>query len=529
MALDFKFPDVGEGIHEGRLVEWLVAEGDPVTVDQPFVKVETDKAVVDLPAPVAGTMLKHHFPAGEIIRVGQVLASFGGSSELRVESSEPGQEAVQSSKYKVQSGELGALQPETRDSKLETPKAAGSPQPLATNPSSEFGVRSPESGQKAVPGSKFQVPGGEPGAHKLESPAPQLETRNSKPETAAPAARPPATPHTRALARKLGVDLAQVSATGPRGRITDEDVEKAAVSFQPSAVSRSSEFGVRSSETGQKPVPSSKFQVPSGEPGAPQPETRNSKLETPLRPIPSYASSSDEAEAVERVPISYLRKRIAEHMTASKTTSAHVTHVDEADVTELFAMYKQAKEEVRSAYGLNLTILPFFMKAIVAALREHPLFNASYDADKGELLMKKFYHIGIAVDTPEGLIVPVVKHVEHKNMLTLASELQTLGDKARSRALSLDELKGATITITNIGPIGGLFATPIINQPNLAIIALGVVKDRPVVHEGAIAIRKMIYFSVSFDHRIIDGAAAARFVNALVGIVSRPGLLMAGV
>jgi len=461
MALDFKFPDVGEGIHEGRLVEWLVAEGDPVAVDQPFVKVETDKAVVDLPAPVAGTLLKHHFPAGEIIHVGQVLATFGGSSESRVQSSEKEQ------------------QPETRSSKLETPAAAGS-SPAASS----------------------------------------LSTLNSQLSTAS--SRPQATPHTRALARKLGVDLARVTATGPRGRITDEDVRAA-------AGGGSSELRVQSSETGQGAVQSSKFKVQSGESGAPQPETRNSKLETPQRPIPSYEFSSDEAGAVERVPVTYLRKRIAEHMTASKATSAHVTHVDEADVTELFAMYKQAKEDIKSVYGLNLTILPFFMKALVAAVREHPLFNASYDAEKGELLMKKFYHVGIAVDTPEGLIVPVVKHVDRKSMLTLASELQALGDKARSRSLSLDELKGATITITNIGPIGGLFATPIINQPNLAIIALGTVKDRPVVHEGAIAIRKMIYFSVSFDHRIIDGAAAARFVNTLVRIVSKPGLLMAEV
>lgn len=431
MALEFKFPDVGEGIHEGRIVEWLVAEGGTVKVDRPFVKVETDKAVVDLPAPIAGVVLKRHFAVGDVIHVGQVLATFGTAGE--------------------------------------TPAVSDQHPALST-----------QTGQNA-----------------------KLETRNAKFETAPAPARPPATPHTRALARKLGVDLARVTGTGPRGRITDKDVNQATVGG-----------GSRPSAIASQPV------------AAGSPPAAIGKLQAPP-PLSTLNSELSVSESVERVPITYLRKRIAEHMTASKAISAHVTHVDEADVTELYALYRQAKEEVQKTYDLHLTILPFFMKALVAALRKHPLINASYDAEKGELLYKKFYHIGIAVDTPEGLIVPVVKHVEHKNMLALASDLLTLGTKARERTLSLDELKGATITITNIGPIGGLFATPIINQPNLAILALGAVKDRPAVHEGAVALRKMIYFSLSFDHRIIDGAEAARFVVTLGRIVSNPGLLLA--
>ena len=438
MAFEFKFPDVGEGIHEGRIVEWMVAEGDTVAVDQPFVKVETDKAVVELPAPVAGTVLKLHFEKDAVIRVGQVMVTFGAAGE----------------------------QPSSRTSH-EIPRS------------------DPTNVQRAA---RDDAP--------ASAPRSALSTLNSQLSTVP--SRPLATPHTRALARKLGVDLAGVRGTGPRGRITDEDAQRAASPATP--VKR---------------------------------ETSDVKREITAS-VSHFASrispgSSATDEPVERVPVSYLRKRIAEHMTASKTISAHVTHVDEADVTELHALYRQAKGDVKDAYGLNLTILPFFMKALVETLREHPLFNASYDEEKGELIYKKFCNIGIAMDTPEGLIVPVVKNVEQKNMLTLATELQALGEKARSRTLSLEELKGATITITNIGPIGGLFATPIINQPNLAIVALGAIQDRPVAHEGAVVIRKMIYLSVSFDHRVIDGAEAARFVNALVRIVSKPGLLMAGV
>jgi pyruvate dehydrogenase E2 component (dihydrolipoamide acetyltransferase) len=215
-------------------------------------------------------------------------------------------------------------------------------------------------------------------------------------------------------------------------------------------------------------------------------------------------------------------------MVASQRTSAQVTHVDETDVTELFALYRQAKEEYREKHGFNLTVLPFFMKALVAALAEHPLFNASYDEAAGEIVHHKHVHIGLAADTPEGLVVPVVKHAQAKSIVAMGAEVADLAAKARERRLTLEEMKGATITITNIGPLGGLIATPILNQPNLAILALGEIKDRPVVVDGAIVVRKMIYLSLTFDHRIIDGAEAARFVRRLGRILAKPGLLLAG-
>jgi pyruvate dehydrogenase E2 component (dihydrolipoamide acetyltransferase) len=410
MAYVFSFPDVGEGIHEGRIVEWLVAEGATVAEDEALVKVETDKAVVELPSPRAGTVIRLHAAADAVIHVGDPLVTIG---------------------------EAGEQVPAT---------AAATPAPeraVATQP---------------------PVPAAEP----------------------APARRPAATPRTRALARKLGVDLSAVRGTGAGGRITDEDVERAA---------RGDAVAV--------PAPAA-----------------------PAAPAPSLRRAATVEGEVERLPISHLRKVIANAMRASKQTAAHVTHVDEADVTELVEHYRRVKPVIEAQAGVKFSLLPFFIKALITALKRHPIFNASVDEDAQEIVLKRYYNIGIAVDTPEGLIVPVLKDADRKDMVTLAAEVADLAARARSRRLTLDELKGGTCTITNIGPLGGVFATPIINQPELAIVGLHKISDRPAVVDSAIAIRKLMYLSVSFDHRYIDGAAGARFMTDLVALVSDPGLLM---
>ncbi len=414
MAFDFKFPDVGEGIHEGRIVEWLVKEGDAVAVDEPFVKVETDKAVVDLPSPVAGVVLKLFFKAGDTIHVGDVIAAFG--------------------------------------EKGEKPSASNAKAPQAVSPANQ---------REAV--------------------------TSTEPKPSAPAARPLATPHTRALARKLGVDLSAVAPTGHHGRITDDDVE------------RSARGGVSA-----KPAPIS----------APPLST--------AAPAPIITGDGE----VDRVSVSHLRKVIAEAMALSKRTAAHVTHVDEADVTELMELYSKAKPAIE-ADGVKFSILPYFVKAAIAALKSHPLLNSSYDEKNEQLIIKKFYNIGIAVDTPEGLVVPVVKNADRKEMTEIAREVSDLAARARERKLGLEEIRGASFTITNIGPIGGLFATPIIHQPEMAILGLHTIKERPAVVGGQIAIRKIMYLSVSFDHRFVDGAEAARFMADLVRLVENPFLLMA--
>ncbi|MBD3873144.1 MAG: 2-oxo acid dehydrogenase subunit E2, partial [Acidobacteria bacterium] len=323
MAFVFNFPDVGEGIHEGRVVEWLVAEGDVVAEDQALVKVETDKAVVELPSPHAGTVLRLHAAADADILVGDPLVTIGEAGEKVPEDFAPATEA-----------------------------AAAPAAPPA----------------------------------EVEAPAQAVGTR-----------RPLATPRTRSLARKLGVDLKSAQGSGSGGRITDEDVERAAEG---------------------------------GAPAAPAP------------PVGTVAATAD--GEVERVPITHLRKIIAGAMRTAKHTAAHVTHVDEADVTDLVAHYRRAKPVIEERTGERFTLLPLFIKALVATLQKHPIFNASVDEELGEILYKKYYNIGIAVDTPEGLIVPVIRDADRKDMVELAAEVADKAERARNRQLGLDELKGGS-------------------------------------------------------------------------------------
>jgi len=411
MAFVFNFPDVGEGIHEGRVVEWLVAEGDTVAEDQAMLKVETDKAVVELPSPHTGTVLRLHVAADAAIFVGDALVTIGSPDE-----------------------EL----PEDEAAPVEAPAASAS--------------------------------------------APVEVDAGTSAATAVAARRPLATPRTRALARKLGVDLSQIAGSGSGGRISDEDVQRAA--------------------DGGGVAPTASV-------------------------VPAAVVTATADGEVERVPISHLRKMIANAMRASKHNAAHVTHVDEADVTDLVAHYRRAKPVIEERTGVRFTLLPFFIKALVATLEKYPIFNASVDEEKQEILFKKYYNIGVAVDTPDGLIVPVVRDADRKDMVELAAEVADKAERARSRELSLDEIRGGSCTLTNIGPLGGVFATPIINQPELAIVGLHAIKERPEVVDGEIAIRKMMYLSISFDHRYIDGAEAARFMSDMVRLVSEPMVLMA--
>jgi pyruvate dehydrogenase E2 component (dihydrolipoamide acetyltransferase) len=410
MAFVFNFPDVGEGIHEGRVVEWLVSEGDPIAEDQAMLKVETDKAVVELPSPRTGTVLRLHVAADAAIFVGDALVTIGDEGE-----------------------------------EIPDEAAESTPEEGAANPAP------------------------------VEAPAAAVVS----------ARRPLATPRTRALARKVGVDLSQVAGSGSGGRITDEDVRRVA-------------------DGGET------------EPSVPAATTER---------VGVVAATAD--GEVERVPITHLRKMIANAMRASKHNAAHVTHVDEADVTDLVAHYRRSKPVIEKQTGVRFTLLPFFIKALVATLEKYPIFNASVDEERQEILFKKYFNIGVAVDTPEGLIVPVIRHADSKNLVELAEEVADKAERARSRELTLDEIRGGSCTITNIGPLGGVFATPIINQPELAIVGLHAIKERPEVVDGEIAIRKMMYLSISFDHRYIDGAEAARFMSDLVRLVSEPMVLMA--
>lgn len=400
MSFEFKLPDLGEGIAEVELRRWLVAEGDRVAEHQPLVEVETDKAVVEVPAPHAGVVQRLHRGEGETVRVGEVLVTIADTA---------GETAQPVSAKRPSVGIVGDL-PEAD----EEPKQAAADRPDA---------------------------------------AERLDVL--------------ATPMVRRLARERGIDLKGIKGSGPRGCITPEDLER---------------------------------------------EQR----------APAVARVSPGKE--ERVPMRGLRRTIARNVLASQRTTAFVTSMEEVDITEIWEMRMREQGEVESR-GTHLTFLPFFMKAAQHALKEHPLLNASIDDEAQEIVLKREYNFGIAVDTAEGLMVPVIRDVDKKSILELAHAIQDLGRKARERSIALEEMKGSTFTITNYGHFGGTFATPIINWPDVAILGFGRIVERPWVHKGEIAIRKILPLSLTFDHRATDGADAARFLGRVLRYLEDPALL----
>jgi pyruvate dehydrogenase E2 component (dihydrolipoamide acetyltransferase) len=302
----------------------------------------------------------------------------------------------------------------------------------------------------------------------------------STPPFAADGARPKlhevlATPATRKLARDLGIDLTLVHATGPGGRITDDDVK----SFREISV---------------------------------------------VKPMAVTAKTTT-AGVEERVPLRGMRRKIAERMVKSRNTAAQVTHVDEIDMTEVVQLREKTKTAAEKR-GIKLTYMPFIIKALIPALKQFPSLNATLDDEKEEIVLKKYYNIGIATDTEQGLVVPVVKNADHKSIKQLAEEISQLSEKARAGQLSLEEVQGGTFTITNVGGVGGVFATPIINWPEVGILGVHKITKRPVVKENQIVIRDMTYLSVSFDHRVLDGVMAARFMNSIKQYLEDPKMLL---
>jgi 2-oxoisovalerate dehydrogenase E2 component (dihydrolipoyl transacylase) len=290
--------------------------------------------------------------------------------------------------------------------------------------------------------------------------------------------RPLAAPAVRKLARELGVDLFHVRGSGDAGRIRREDVQRVAGSAQAG-----------------------------GAPGA--------------RLGRAIVTSAED----ERIPLRGLRRVIADHMVHSKHTAAHTLHVDEADLTELVAMRARAKEKAAAA-GVKLTYLPFFVKAVTGALKRHPFMNASLDDAKNEIILKKRYNIGIATNTDDGLVVPVIHDADRQTIFELAAQIALLADKARHGKLAHDDITGGTFTITNVGSVGGLFTFPVINYPEVGILGTHSIQERPVVRDGQIVIRSMMYLSISFDHRVVDGALAALFVKDVAQSLEHPDLML---
>ena len=423
----FRLPDVGEGIAEAEIVEYLVKVGDQVKADQPVVRIETDKAVVELPAPVAGKVVEIPNEPGSTVKVGDAL--------LIIET-----EAA---------------------AKKEKPEAEEKPKPAAKKEMAEAEEEREPKRKKA-----------------------EAEEREETPAKVAPEApRVLATPHTRRLARELKVDINAVKGSGSHGRITDDDVRKAVE------------------------------KAPSAPPKAPT----AAAIQAPA----TAGFDFEKYGPTKRVPLKGVRKRIAEVMVRSVSTIPHVTHFDEADVTDLMDVVERERS-LAERRKVKLTILSFLAKACAASLKEHPILNASLDEETGELVYKDYYHMGFATDTDAGLMVPVVRDVDKKSILQIAGDLQELSRNARERTIELESLRGGTFTITNIGSIGGSWATPIILHPQVAILCSMRAVPKPVVRDGQVVIRTMMPLTLSFDHRVLDGATAGRFVNFVMDLLQDP-------
>jgi pyruvate dehydrogenase E2 component (dihydrolipoamide acetyltransferase) len=464
MSDEFKLPDIGEGLAEGEIVKWLVAVGDTVVEDQPLVEVMTDKATVEVPSPRGGTVEALPVAEGEIVEIGTTILVFGdGGAAAPAAAAAPVDEAP-------------AELPVTADELDQAREVAKAEREAAEASASE-----------RKPWEAPTIPGG----------------------AVAPAAR--------RLAAELDVDVAQVPGSGRGGLVTKEDVrafaggETAAAASAPRA-----ETAAEAPEAAPADAPEPE-PAPVAEPAA-APEPEPATASTPVAP-----SAAAPAGGEERVPLRGLRRTIAERMVVATTTVPHYTYVEEADMTEVVALRRQAKPKAAER-GVKLTFLPFIIHALVLTLKEHPYLNASLDEEAGEIILKRTYNIGIATNTERGLMVPVVKGADERDLLDLAAEITRLSDQARGGKIALGDLQGGTFTITSTGNIGGLLATPVINVPEVAILGVTSIRERPVVRHGEIVIRHMVNLSLSCDHRVVDGAVAALFMRDLVGLLEDPKL-----
>jgi pyruvate dehydrogenase E2 component (dihydrolipoamide acetyltransferase) len=413
LVTEFRFPDVGEGITEGTVKKWLVKEGDSVEEDEVMAEVETDKAVVEMPSPVSGNILKIHVQEDEVILVGQVL---------------------------VVIGETGEEVPE--------PTAA----PVPTGPAAEDAVV-PATALAPTTAAAAPQPTGTPGKVR-------------------------ATPKVRRYAKKMGIDLATVTPTGSGGRITEADVDRAH-------------------------------------------EAAKAAAAVPAKPAMKVKLNYDFYGHIKHKPFKSLRKVIADNMVESKYTAPHATAMEEVDTTALWDLRTEMKAEAEGK-GVKLTFLPFIVMATVKALQKHPSLNSELDEEEADIIVKEYANIGIAVDTDDGLMVPVLKRAEHKDLWQIAEEIEGLTERARSRKIDLADLKGGSFTLSNYGSVGGMYGVPIINFPEAAILGIGRMRDVPRVVDGEIVARKVMGLSVSFDHRIVDGAEVAGFINTLKYLFENP-------
>lgn len=425
MAFQFRLPDIGEGIHEGEIVKWFVKAGDKISEDDPLCEVQNDKAVVEIPSPVTGTIEKVHVEEGVVAVVGDVLLTIDA----------PGYEDLQF-----------------------------------------HGANEPDQSEKAVAETKELA---ESEVKSTEKTAEMAETKTER--------RVIAMPSVRKYAREQGVDIRRVTGSGRNGRVLKADIDGYLTGDH-----LSEDVRVQSKVAKEAAIEPT---IPGGQ-----------YLET-------------------RQKMSGIRKAIAKAMVHSKQTAPHVTLMDEVDVTKLVA-HRNKYKEIASERGIKLTFLPYVVKALTSTLREYPILNTSLDEVNEEIVQKHYYHIGIAVDTEKGLFVPVIRDADKKSMFAISQEINELAVTAREGRLTSADMGSASSTITNIGSAGGQWFTPVINYPEVAILGIGRIAEKPVVQNGEIIAAPVLALSLSFDHRLIDGATAQHALNHIKRLLNDPELML---
>ncbi|KRC70984.1 branched-chain alpha-keto acid dehydrogenase subunit E2 [Achromobacter sp. Root83] len=461
-----KMPDIGEGIAEVELVGWHVKVGDTVAEDQPLADVMTDKATVEIPSPVVGKVISL---GGD---VGQVMAVGGELIRLEVE----GEGNVKAGAAAPAAGALAAGTSAAGASAVAGSPAAGSPaaqKPGAAGVSASASVKSEK--DAAAGRIAASVPPGGAGAQ-AHAKSPAARAAGGAPAVARqPGEKPLASPAVRKRAWDLGVELRYVQGSGPAGRVMHEDLD---------AYLQSQGSGVAA------------------------------------RAGAAYAERNDE----DAVPVIGLRRKIAQKMAESKRRIPHFSYVEEIDVTELEDLRVQLNARWGESRG-KLTLLPLLARAMVVALRDFPQINARYDDEAGVVTRYGAVHIGIATQSDGGLMVPVLRHAEARDLWSIAAEIGRLAQAVRAGSAGRDELSGSTITITSLGPLGGVVTTPVINHPEVGIVGVNRIVERPAIRNGAVVARKLMNLSSSFDHRVVDGMDAARFIQAVRALLEQPALL----
>jgi pyruvate dehydrogenase E2 component (dihydrolipoamide acetyltransferase) len=468
---EFNLPNLGENVPQGDVLRVLVKAGDRITQDQPVLELETDKATIEVPSTVEGTIKEVKVKVGDKVKTGQLVLIVDNGGAPAAAESAPAEKAEAA--------------PE--------PKAAAKPPKSEPQPRKAEAAAPADSEEAADRGSTPAEPKEDP---RKRAPVVDIRERQSP---AAPAAAvavvpstatAPASPSVRRVAREIGVDITLVTGTGPNGRISEEDVK---------AFARQ----VMSSLGG----------------GALTPAVAKTGVAGPT--LPDFSKWGE----VERKPMSGIRRKTAEHLSHAWSAIPHVTQFDKADMTVLEQIRPKYAGEVEKQGG-KLTVTAVVTKIVAAALKKFPQFNASIDLATESIVYKKYVHVGIAVDTEHGLLVPVVRNADQKNILTLAVEIQQLAEKAKARKLSLDEMSGGSMSITNLGGIGGTAFTPIVNWPEVAILGISRGSVEAVFKDGEFQPRQILPLSLSYDHRVIDGADAIRFLRWVVEAIEQPFTVM---